>query len=1044
VKNKVKPCSASFLALFLLLSIQALAQPDPGARGPRAGTRQEYNFGATAFQPTDWVPLPGSPRVEVTASVHHPTDLSDGPFPLVVFLHGRHATCFAGGAAFLQWPCTPPRQPIPSYQGYDYIAEVLASHGYIVVSISANGINARDNSVFDLGMLARAELIQHHLNIWRTFNTTGGPPFGTLFVGKLDLNNVGTMGHSRGGEGVVRHFVFNASQGSPHGIQAVFPLAPVDFSRPVINNVPLAVLLPYCDGDVADLQGVHFYDDARYNVPADAAAKHTLLVQGGNHNFYNTIWTPSLFPAGTFDDWLIRDPALLDTHCGAVPGNRRLTPAQQRGTGLAYIAGFFRLYLGGESHFLSLFTGDAAAPPSAMTNDLLVSYHPPDDPRFRRDVNRLLDAINLTMNTLGGVVAQSGLTPYDLCGGEEPQPRHCLPTPPQPTSRQPHTTPSARAPARRGLSQNRFGWNDTTARLENQLPDGFRDLSGFYALQFRASVNFLDPRNAVGMPRDLAVTLVDGAGNSATTPVSNWSKALFYPPGRLTPLTPVPKIFLDTVRIPLAAFAGINLTDVRSVRFNFSQTLQGALLISDVAFADEASLYVGPFVVSSTPSGRLFGPVSSVQVAFNTPIDAATFTPDDIVSFEGPPRRIRVRSVSVVPDSNNARFEIAFAPQTETGVYTMVIGPDIRDANGNPMDQNFNRVAGEDPDDRFTATFGLLGPRIVASAPMGIVLGPVSSARVAFNTSMFVPSFHKNDVDLTGPAGEIRVRDVDVVPGSGDRQFDITFDPQSRAGSYTMVINPNVRDLFRNRMDQNDNLVPGEVPGDQFVTTFNVDCSDVDGFGYQACDHGFEAIDLETGQPGVFTLITAADDAAVAVNLGGNTFNFYGVTYTGAGRLIVSSNGLITFDGTDTPFDFDNQDLTTTPRFAAIAPLWDDLWKENGTAANPMVLGKFEDLNSDGTADRLIIEWNQVFHFDARTNPETLQAILELNTGAVPGSVTFNYVDLDLSQPGLNNGASATIGMKDSGTQGPRRLLVSFNSPSMLVESGRAIRITHP
>jgi hypothetical protein len=74
----------------------------------------------------------------------------------VVFLHGRHATCFNGqGAAFLEWPCSNGRTPIPSYQGYDYVGALLASQGYFVVSISANGVNAVDNAVFDLGALAR-------------------------------------------------------------------------------------------------------------------------------------------------------------------------------------------------------------------------------------------------------------------------------------------------------------------------------------------------------------------------------------------------------------------------------------------------------------------------------------------------------------------------------------------------------------------------------------------------------------------------------------------------------------------------------------------------------------------------------------------------------------------------------------------------------------------------------------------------------------------------------------------------------------------------
>lgn len=583
---------AWFALCFLLLAQGLSAQiPDPGLPGPFAVTRQEYNFGEDVFTPTDFAVLDPPGRVEVLGSVHHPTDLSAGPFPLVIFLHGRHATCFLGDVPSLQWPCTPPREPIPSFQGYDYISEILASHGFIVVSIGANGINARDNSVvMDLGMKARAELIQRHLEIWRTFNTTGGEPFGDQFVGKVDLNNVGTMGHSRGGEGVVRHFVFNKDAGSPFGIKAVLPLAPVDFSRPVANNVPLAVPLPYCDGDVNDLQGVHFFDDARYNVPGDSARKHTILVMGANHNFFNTIWTPGGWPAGTADDWLaFTTDGDLDPHCGLVPGNQRLTPEQQRGTGLAYIAGFFRTYLGGASAFLPIFKGDAPPPPSAMTDQIFVSYHAPAT--SRRDVNRLLAGVNLTTNTLGGAVTQTGLTPYDLCGGEDPQPVHCLPTPPQRTARQPHTTPSARS-TKRGLSQLRFGWNLASATYQNDLPAGSRDVSGFAALQFRASVNFLDSRNPEGLPKDFSVTLTDGAGSSATARVSDASGALFFPPGRIPPLSPerpllpVPKIFLNTVRLPLSLFVYVDLTDIRSIRFNFDQQATGALLISDIAFAD--------------------------------------------------------------------------------------------------------------------------------------------------------------------------------------------------------------------------------------------------------------------------------------------------------------------------------------------------------------------------------------------------------------------------------------------------------------------------
>jgi hypothetical protein len=569
--------SIAFMLVLGGLSRTAFAQvPDPGTPGPFAVTREEYDFGDTAFTATDF---PGP--IELRASIHYPTNLAAGPFPVILFMHGRHATCFAGGSALLQWPCTSNNsQPIPSYKGYDYVSEVLASNGYVVVSVSANGVNAVDNSVFDLGALARAELLQKHLDILKQFNTTGGAPFGTKFIGKFDLTRVGTMGHSRGGEGVVRHYVLNQSLGAPYGIKAVFPLAPVDFNRFVVNNAALNVLLPYCDGDVSDLQGVHFYDDARYNVPGDQAPKHYELIMGANHNFFNTIWSPSSPFPGSANDWLAFVPGgHSDEQCGSGKNNQRLTEAQQRGTGLAYMSAFFRVYVGGETQFVPILTGDAPPPPSAQNSNLFVSYHAPDNPELRLDVNRLLNNTNLSVNNLGGAATQTALSPYSLCGGDDPQPQRCLPD--QPNARQPHTTPSARSAAR-GLSQLITGWNNMTGNYRNNIPAALGNVTGFQALQFRVSVNFADARNVEGLAQNFRVVLTDASGASSSVRVSDVSAALYFPPGSVGP---VPKVVLNTVRMPLTAFSGVNLNSVRSVQFVFDDRFQGGLLITDVAFA---------------------------------------------------------------------------------------------------------------------------------------------------------------------------------------------------------------------------------------------------------------------------------------------------------------------------------------------------------------------------------------------------------------------------------------------------------------------------
>ena len=566
-------CASILVAGASALKVNAQT-PDPGTPGPLAVTRVEYNYGDTAFTPT------GFPAaVELKASVHYPTGLAGGPYPLIVFLHGRHSTCYTkAGLTSLRWPCRSTESVIPSYQGYDYIGQNLASYGYIVISISANGINAQDNNVTDLGAQARAELIQRHLQQWDTFNTTGATPFGTLFVGKVDLKRVGTMGHSRGGEGVVKHYAYNLAQGAPYGIKAVFPLAPVDFNRPVINNVALAVALPYCDGDVNDNQGVHFYDDARYNVSGDAAPKHTIQVMGANHNYFNTVWTPGSIPGGA-DDWGYTSGGSNDPQCGTVAGNHRLTAAQERGVGLAYIAATMRAYVGGETQFVPYLTGEAPPPPSAQTSEIHVSYHAPA--ATRRDVNRLLDSTNLTTNTLGGATTQAGLTPHDLCGGNSPEPQHCLPST-QATTRQPHTTPSQRATTVRGLSQLRTGWSTSAASYRNDLPLGSRNVSAFKWLTFRVSVNFSDTRNPSGIAQNFRVVLTDGTGATSAVTVSSFSDVLFYPPGSVGP---VPKVLLNTARIPMTGFSGVNLSDIRSVQFSFDQSPSGALLISDVSFA---------------------------------------------------------------------------------------------------------------------------------------------------------------------------------------------------------------------------------------------------------------------------------------------------------------------------------------------------------------------------------------------------------------------------------------------------------------------------
>lgn len=580
---------------------QAFAQsPDPGTTGALAVSKGSYDFGDVAFQPVKF-PDP----VEVRGEVYYPTSLSPGPFPLILFLHGRHETCYntSDNSTNSNWPCGTGEKEIPSFQGYEYLAQQLASNGYIVVSIGANSISATDDNTSDNGMAARAELIQHHLDLWSTFNTTGGTPFGTLFAGKIDMKNIGTMGHSRGGEGVIQHALYNRGLGSPYGIKAVLAVAPTDFNRPVLTGIPVGVVLPYCDGDVSNLQGVHYYDDARYSDPKDQAPKHTFLMMGANHNFFNTSWTPGLFAAGSSDDWdTLNYPDPVDLYCSRnAVGNKRFDPPKQRAALLGYASAFFRTYIGNEKQFAPIIQVDDSLPPVSSTlnrSQVYVSYHPPNSQRL--DVNRTDAKPAETINTLTGNSSQNGLATYGICGDIQ----SCLG---MTQSQEPHNK----------MAQLQLAWNSVDDWYENKIPANYRNLSQYHAVQFRASVNFKTSVQNVSL--DFLVQLHNVNGDTQTVHVSDHSKALYFPPGTLS--NTLPHSIHNTIKIPLAKFNKVDLKNIDAIRFLFKRSAAGAILISDLTLSSDSLVSVPPLAVfSANVTTTCVGDVVFADNSINNPV----------------------------------------------------------------------------------------------------------------------------------------------------------------------------------------------------------------------------------------------------------------------------------------------------------------------------------------------------------------------------------------------------------------------------------------
>jgi extracellular elastinolytic metalloproteinase len=340
-----------------------------------------------------------------------------------------------------------------------------------------------------------------------------------------------------------------------------------------------------------------------------------------------------------------------------------------------------------------------------------------------------------------------------------------------------------------------------------------------------------------------------------------------------------------------------------------------------------------------------------------------------------------------------------------------------------------------------TAAFDLPNPNPIGlnHTPTGSSLTPVSSVTINFNEPINPASFSiADDLAFSGPGGIDYKPQITGAVWATSTRLVVSFTPTAQLGTYTLEVGPNLLAADDGRaMDGNANGITGE-PADRYVADFSYSRTlGPDSANYQAGSTYLRSLDLQIGQPGVVTLNSTSDDASTAINLGTNTFTYYGTTYTGATSLYASVNGLITLGGSNTAWT--NGDLTTAPTQRAIAVLWDD-WRADQNAPGEQdsaVLTRID-------GDRLIVEWSSVTGRTSSEGAVTFQAILQLNTGSAPGAIILNYPDLITSNGAVANGASSSVGIKDTGTQGNARILVSQNTTTHpFVGSGKAIRISN-
>ncbi len=348
----------------LTTSLPSLAEtlPDPALSGEYSVKTLTYGSGTDQRRPEfaegaaiRTEPVDGSPFISNWTPLRtaiwgfDPSELpingrvwvpeGEGPFPLVLVVHGNHVA------------------EDESDPGYAYLCDLLASRGYICVSVDENFLNG--SGVGDLLSFRklsgendlRGWLLLEHLAFWQ--DLAGDPT--SQFFGKVDLDQIALIGHSRGGEAIAVAALFNNLPNYPDdaniefdygfNIRSLVAIAPVDgqyqpAGEPIrLTDVNYLVLQGSHDMDLVSFDGLNLYERVDFT-GRDLFFKSAIYIWGANHGQFNTTWGDN--DVGSPSIWLFDRDALI-------PEEDQMQVAQ------VMVSAFLEATLKGSEDYLPLF-----------------------------------------------------------------------------------------------------------------------------------------------------------------------------------------------------------------------------------------------------------------------------------------------------------------------------------------------------------------------------------------------------------------------------------------------------------------------------------------------------------------------------------------------------------------------------------------------------------------------------------------------------------------------------------------------------------------
>lgn len=568
-----------FVAVIANAAPVSTTAPDSTKNGPHKVLSAEYKLPASID-----ADVLANTYTEVWAKMFYPGDIAEtGKLPLVVMLHGNHATCGIGSNPRRDSSCEYTQSgtcptgyvPVPNHEGYNYLAENLASWGMMVVSINANrGITCGGGNGGDWGLnLARGKLVLKHLSLLKKWSTSGGAPTSLGLgdkglVDKIDFGSVGLLGHSRGGEGVRAAYNLYNDPDSPWpsripdlAVKAIFEIGAVDGQTSRVLDADGTVwnqLLPMCDGDVSDLEGRFPFDRMMLRGDEKNPTQKSLYeVWGANHNFFNTEWQSS-------DSWGCS---------GGKPIFDRGSyfSREQQTVALASVPAFFRSRLGTSSDLaMNQNFNPLRTLPTVVTSVTQVDRDFTATPS--REYATIADDFDKDtgINTSGNKnLAQSIKIEHKTLDS---------------------TT---------GQRVAEIFWNNAGSATFYQAvlaPAGQgKDIHDYATLDIR--MGRVTSKENPDKQTDFSVSLLDASGLMSNL-VSISDYVVLNGPGSNEPV-------LLTARIPLAVFKNVNLNNVNSVRVTFNKSKNGRIYLANMRAHKQAGIGETVDFANQTPARDL-------------------------------------------------------------------------------------------------------------------------------------------------------------------------------------------------------------------------------------------------------------------------------------------------------------------------------------------------------------------------------------------------------------------------------------------------------